>query len=140
MKSLFIKITSLVLAVVCLCAGGVGVYADDGIMPAYAATYDYDFGLAIEPGYARFTVNYLADSDLFDHAEWEMTLQKKGLIFWGDVDILISEMWFYESSKDYTLRQAIPDASGQYRATFVLRIVTTDGRVDTLSGVEFYTY
>ena len=140
MKSLFIKITSLVLAVVCLCAGGVGVYADDGIMPAYAATYDYDFGLTIEPGYAKFTVDYQADPDLFDHAEWEMTLQKKGLIFWGDVDILISEMWFYESSKNYTLRQEIPDESGKYRVSYILRIVTTDGRVDTVSGSQQYTY
>ena len=140
MKSLLIKITSLVLAAVCLCAGGVGVYADDGIMPAYAATYSYDFGFAIEPGYAVFSLNYWADSDLFDHAEWEMTLQKKGLIFWGDVDVLISEMWFYESSKNYTLRQEIPDESGKYRASYILRIVTTDGRVDTLSGSKQYTY
>lgn len=140
MKSLLIKITSLVLAAVCLCAGGVGVYADDGIMPAYAAMYDYGFGFAIEPGYAVFSLDYSADSDLFDHAEWEMTLQKKGLIFWGDVDVLISEMWFYESSKNYTLRQEIPDESGKYRVSYILRIVTTDGRVDTVSGSQQYTY
>ena len=140
MKQLVIRFTSLVLAVLCVCAGGAGVYADDGIMPAYVLTYDHDFTLSIEPGYAKFGVMYSADSDLFDHAEWEMTLQKKGLIFWGNVDVTISEMWFYESSKSHTLRQAIPDATGKYRATYILRIVATDGRVDTLSGVCEYTY
>ena len=140
MKNLFMRLTTLILAALCVCAGGAGVYADDGIMPAHILTYDYNFSLSIEPGHAKFGVSYSADSDLFDHAEWEMTLQKKGLIFWGDVDVTISEMWFYESSKNYTLRQDIPDETGKYRAMYTLRIVATDGSKDTLSGTCEYTY
>ena len=140
MKNLFMRLTTLILAVLCVCAGGAGVYADDGIMPAHILTNSYNFSLSIEPGHAKFGVSYSADSDLFDHAEWEMTLQKKGLIFWGDVDVTISEMWFYESSKNYTLRQDIPDETGKYRAIYTLRIVAIDGRNDTLSGTCEYTY
>ena len=140
MKKTVIRMTSLILAVLCVCATGTGVYADDGIMPAYILTNSYHFSLTIEPGYAKFGVVYNADADLFDHAEWEMTLQKKGLIFWGDVDVLISEMWFYESNKNYMLRQVIPDVTGKYRAVYTLRIVSTDGRVDTLSDYIEYTY
>ena len=140
MKNLFMRLTTLILAALCVCAGGAGVYADDGIMPAYVLTQDHDFSFSVESGYAYFGVSYYADSDLFDHAEWEMTLQKKGLIFWGDVDVTISEMWFYDNNKNYDLRQSIPDETGKYRAIYILRIVATDGRTDTLSGTCEYTY
>lgn len=134
------RFTAMILAIMCVCAGGAGVYADDGIMPVYVLTQEYDFDFWVEPGEAVFSVFYSADSSLFDHAEWEMRLQKKGLIFWSDVDVTITQMWIYQSTKNQLLRQDIPDVSGKYRANYILRIVATDGRVDTVSGSREYNY
>ncbi len=140
MKKKLTRILTFILAMLCVCSSGAGVYADDVLEPNYNVAVETSFGLEVGSGYAKFFISYLADPDLFDHAEWEMQLQKKGLIFWGDVDIQISQMWFYDYVKDIFLRQEIPVATGKYRAIYTLRVVGTDGSVDTITGVSEYTY
>ena len=140
MKKAFIRLTALLLALLTITAGGAGVYADDGIMPIYELTTYARFRLTIGSGYANFFAEYEADPDIFDHAELEMRLQRKGLIFWGDVDITITEFWFYEASTSHSLRQEIPDKTGKYRALYTLRIVGNNGLTDTIEQTAEYTY
>ncbi len=139
MKRRIIKLTALLLALLTVTAGGAGVYAD-GISPRYSLTYSTHFGLTVGSGYALFDCNFDAYPDLFDHAELEMKLQRKGLIFWGDVDILISQVWHYEAYTNYTLRQDIPVQTGKYRALYTLRIVGNNGLTDTIEQTVEYTY
>ena len=140
MKKTAIRIASLVLAMLTMLTGGVGVYADNGITPLDYVQYNSSFGLVVGSGYALFECYYEADPNVFDHAELEMTLQRKGLIFWSDVDITITEVWFYESTKDFSLRQDIPDKTGKYRALYTLRVVGNNGLTDTIERTVEYTY
>ena len=140
MKKSFVRLTALLLALLTITAGGAGVYADSSISPRYDVVLNPSFQLDIYPGYALFSVSFFADEDIFDHAEFEMRLQRKGLIFWSDVDITISEMWFYEAYTDYALRQAIPDNTGKYRALYTLRVVGNNGLTDTIERTVEYTY
>ncbi len=139
MKKFFIRIAAAMLAMLSMLTGGVGVYADDGIMPAYYLTNEVSFGITVGAGYAVFDCYYVADEEAFDHAELEMKLEKKGLIFWGDVDIRVTEYWIYEAYKSFSLRQEIPDATGKYRATYTLRVVGSNG-TDTIEDTVYYTY
>ena len=140
MKKTAIRIASLVLAMLTMLTGGVGVYADDSVAPLDYVQYYSSFGLEVSGGYAIFMCEYSADPDVFDHAELEMTLQRKGLIFWSDVDITVTEEWFYDTYKDYTIRQSIPDKTGKYRALYTLRVVGNNGLTDTIEQTIEYTY
>ena len=140
MKKAFSRLTSLLLALLAITAGGTGVYADEGIMPIYEVTTAAGFDLLVSGDSAHFSCSYNADPDLFDHAEFEMRLQRKGLIFWSDVDIQISRVWIYESYSNYNLRQDIPDQTGKYRAIYTLRIVGNNGLTDTIEETVEYTY
>lgn len=139
MKKAFIRITALLLALLTITAGGAGVYAD-GVSPRYNLTNEAVLGLTVGAGFASFICSFVSDPDLFDHAELEMRLQRKGLIFWGDVDITITEFWFYEASTNKALRQDIPDQTGKYRAIYTLRIVGNNGTTDTIERTVEYTY
>ena len=139
MKKTFVRITALILVTLIIIAGGVNVYAD-GVSPWYYHTNEAYFGLVVGTGYALFSCSFEADSSVFDHAEWEMNLQRKGLIFWSDVDVTISEFWLYNASTDKNLRQQIPDQTGKYRAQYTLRIVGNNGLTDTITETVEYTY
>ena len=140
MKKTAIRIASLVLAMLTMLTGGVGVYADDSVAPLSYVQYYSNFNLVVSGGYATFMCEYSADPDVFDHAELEMTLQRKGLIFWSDVDITVTEEWFYDTYKDYTIRQSIPDKTGKYRALYTLRVVGNNGLTDTIEQTVECTY
>ena len=140
MKKTFIRLAALMLAVLTLVTGGVGVYADDSAAPFSYVQYDSSFDLIVGSGYARFICDYSADPAVFDHAELEMTLQKKGWLFWSDVDIQISQIWMYETDRTLNLRQDIPDETGKYRALYTLRVVGNNGRTDTIEQTVEYTY
>ena len=140
MKRTIIRLAAFMLAMLTMITGGVGVYADDGIMPVDYVQYYSNFDLIVGSGYAQFMCAYSANPDVFDHAELEMTLQKKGWLFWSDVDITITEVWMYEDYKDYSLRQSIPNETGKYRALYTLRVVGNNGRTDTIEQTVEYTY
>ena len=139
MKKTFVRITALILVMLLIATGGVNIFAD-GVSPWYYNTNQANLGLVVGAGYALFSCNFEAIPSLFDHAELQMNLQRKGLVFWSDVDILISQIWFYEASTSKTLRQDIPNQTGKYRAQYTLKIVGTNGLTDTITQTVEYTY
>lgn len=111
------RIASLILAVLLLFTGSVAVCADSGVQPIYDYTSSTSVNITISNDIACCTARLIGYSNV-DKIKITMTLQKKGLLWWSEVDT-----WTATYYDTYTvISKNCSVGSGKYRvkAVFVV--------------------
>ena len=141
MRSKNILCCALVVVIILSCCCGISADSsvDGGIVPYYVNVTSIRNLFAVSNGTAVIETIYNDRTGAFTSITVEVTLQKKVLLFWSDVDG--GEWTTTRTASSGTISHSLAlSKTGEYRAVITCTVYGTAGEPDVVTETLYYTY